>query len=168
MAWPAETRAEMDAFYGKHTLTSFGMPTQQWIKDHLTVIKSPYPMELSWEPGAVITRIQCHRLVADSLKRVLAGILDHYGSIARIRSARMHLYGGVYNYRKIAGSGNLSTHAYGAGIDLDPAHNALGTPWKPDCGMMPQEVVAIFEGEGWKWGGRFKNRKDCMHFQATQ
>ena len=34
-------------------------------------------------------------------------------------------------------------------------------------GMMPQPVVDIFEAESWKWGGRFTQRQDCMHFQAT-
>jgi hypothetical protein len=33
--------------------------------------------------------------------------------------------------------------------------------------MMPMAVVSIFEAEGWKWGGRFVSRPDCMHFQAT-
>jgi hypothetical protein len=79
----------------------------------------------------------------------------------------MHLYGGTYNYRRISGSSNLSLHAFGAAIDLDPDHNPLGMPWRADAGMMPMEVVEIFEAEGWKWGGRFQSRKDCMHFQAT-
>ena len=55
----------------------------------------------------------------------------------------------------------------GATIDLDPEHNRLGQRWLPDSGMMPEEVVAIFEAEGGKWGGRFQSRADCMHFQAT-
>ena len=165
--WPAEGRATMDAFYGKHALKADGNPTEAWVKTNLVVIKTPYPMVASWSPTSPITRIQCHRLVAESLKRILQAILDHYGSIESIRSARMHLYGGVYNFRRISGSVNLSTHAYGAGIDLDPDHNPLGREWAPDSGMMPMEVVRIFESEGWKWGGRFRNRKDCMHFQAT-
>jgi hypothetical protein len=32
---------------------------------------------------------------------------------------------------------------------------------------MPMEVVRLFEAAGWKWGGRFQSRPDCMHFQAT-
>jgi hypothetical protein len=165
--WPVETRATMDAFYGAHTLKADGMPTDAWTKANLVVIQAPYPMVPSWMPTAVVTRIQCHRLVAQSLKRILQGILDHYGSIERVRGARMHLFGGVYNFRRISGSANLSTHAYGAGIDLDPDNNPLGKEWAPDSGMIPMEVVEIFEREGWKWGGRFRNRKDCMHFQAT-
>jgi hypothetical protein len=51
--------------------------------------------------------------------------------------------------------------------DLDPDRNPLGKPWQADNGMMPELVVAPFKAAGWKWGGRFKNRKDCMHFQAT-
>lgn len=124
-------------------------------------------MVLSWQPHSEVTRLQCHRLVADSLGRVLSGILTHYGSVESVRSARMTLTGGTYNYRPIAGSVQLSLHAYGAAIDLDPAQNPLGKPWAADTGMMPQEVVALFAAEGWKWGGTFHNRKDCMHFQAT-
>jgi hypothetical protein len=167
MPWPTENRAELNAFYGKHQLRADGTPSAKWLKDHLTVIKAPYPMVASWDPTEVITRIQCHRLVADSLRRILTGILDHYGSIQSVRSARMHLYGGVYSFRRISGSANLSLHAFGAAIDLDPAHNPLGKAWRADAGMMPMEVVAIFDSEGWKWGGRFNARKDCMHFQAT-
>jgi hypothetical protein len=79
----------------------------------------------------------------------------------------MHLTGGVYNFRQISGSARLSLHSYGAAIDLDPAGNPLGRAWLADAGMMPLPVVAIFEAAEWKWGGRFKSRKDCMHFQAT-
>jgi D-alanyl-D-alanine carboxypeptidase-like protein len=166
-AWPPEDRATLDAFYGKHELKADGMPTQSWINKSLTTIVLPYPMTPSWEPSAKVTRIQCHRLVADSLKRVLSGILAHYGSIDSIKSARMNLYGGAYNFRRIAGSAHLSLHAWGAAIDLDPEHNPLGVPWRTDAGMMPQEVIDIFTAENWKWGGRFHTRPDCMHFQAT-
>jgi hypothetical protein len=33
--------------------------------------------------------------------------------------------------------------------------------------MMPRAVVDIFEAQGWKWGGNFSTKPDCMHFQAT-
>lgn len=165
--WPREIRSELDAFYGKHVLKADGTPTSAWVKAHLTIIRLPYPMVPSWQPEDTVTRIQCHRLVAESLRTILQQILDHYGSVDSVRSARMQLYGGAYNYRRISGSANLSLHAYGAAIDLDPEHNPLGRAWAPDAGMMPQEVVQIFADQGWKWGGNFHSRPDCMHFQAT-
>jgi hypothetical protein len=79
----------------------------------------------------------------------------------------MHLYGGCYNFRLIKDSNRLSTHAWGASIDLDPQKNPLGKPYNETRGMMPKAVIKIFEAEGWKWGRRFRNRPDCMHFQAV-
>jgi hypothetical protein len=114
-----------------------------------------------------LKRIRCHQRIAASLEHVLSGILAHYGSATEVRRAGMDLFGGCYNFRRISGSGRLSTHAWGAGIDLDPARNSLGKPHSEPEGMMPLAVVALFEAEGWRWGGRFVNRPDCMHFQAT-
>jgi hypothetical protein len=60
----------------------------------------------------------------------------------------------------------LSLHAWGAAIDLDPDYNPVGWAWRRDAGMIPMAVVELFEAAGWRWGGQFKGRKDCMHFQA--
>ena len=79
----------------------------------------------------------------------------------------MHLYGGCYNFRLIKNSNRLSCHAWGAAIDLDPEKNPLGVKYDESKGMMPRAVINIFEAEGWKWGGRFTKRPDCMHFQAA-
>ena len=165
--WPRENPEALAAFYGRFELRSDGLPTTAWEAAHLVTTVAPYPLRAAWDPAVIITRIRCHRLVAESLKGVLRGILAHYGSVAAVRTARMDRFGGVYNYRRIAGSAQLSLHAYGAAIDLDPANNPLGRVWKLGCWMMPQAVVALFETAGWKWGGRFRSRKDCQHFQAT-
>lgn len=77
----------------------------------------------------------------------------------------MDLFGGCYNYRRVSGRSQLSVHSWGAAIDLDPVNNPLGKKWRPDSGMMPEQVVAIFRAEGWRWGGDF-TRPDCMHFEA--
>ncbi len=167
MAWPPEEPQALAAFYGAFTFRADGFPTAAWESAHLTTIVAPYPLLASWDPSVAITRVRCHRQIAESLRDVLRGILTHYGSVQAVRAARMHLYGGVYNFRRISGSGKLSLHAYGAAIDLDPDRNPLGKAWQPNSGMMPEAVVALFEAAGWKWGGRFQTRKDCMHFQAT-
>jgi hypothetical protein len=167
MTWPRETATELRDFYGRFEFRADGLPTKRWEDQHLTSIVLPYPMIASWDATVTLTRLRCHRRVAESLKRILAGILAHYGSVRSVQSARLHITGGMYSFRRISGSPNLSLHSYGAAIDLDPKNNPLGKPWRTGTDMIPLAVVAIFEQEGWKWGGRFTQRKDCMHFQAT-
>jgi hypothetical protein len=168
MAWPKDTQEELRKFYGAHALRADGRPTAVWERDHLKTIDLPYPMLLAWDLSKQVRKLTCHKLAADSVERIFAAILAHYGTLDAIKQARMHLFGGCYNYRRVAGSGRLSTHAWGAGIDLDPDRNPMGKEYDESDGMMPLAVVEIFEAEGWAWGGRFKNRIDAMHFQATQ
>jgi hypothetical protein len=52
-------------------------------------------------------------------------------------------------------------------VDFDPENNPLGRVYVEESAMMPRAVVEIFEAEGWRWGGSFWRRPDCMHFQAT-
>ncbi|HEX5735155.1 MAG TPA: M15 family metallopeptidase [Blastocatellia bacterium] len=167
MDWPRDTREELDDFYGRHVLGADGRPTAAWQRENLKLIVLPFPFTLSWDLAIEIRKLTCHKKVAESLTGILEQILAHYGSIQEIKRARMHLYGGNYNFRRISGSNRLSTHAWGAGIDIDPQKNPLGKPYDETAGMMPKAVVRIFEAEGWKWGGRFRSRPDCMHFQAT-
>lgn len=167
MTWPADTQLALEGFYGKHKLRTDGTPTAAWESTNLKLIPAPYPLTLSFDPSVQVKKIRCHRLVAESLERVLAGILAHYGSLNEVRRARMDLFGGCLNFRRVSGSGRLSTHAWGAGIDLDPDRNPLGKPHNEAEGMMPLAVVDLFSAEGWRWGGLFQSRPDCMHFQAT-
>jgi hypothetical protein len=169
MAFPKDTQAELDAFYSTHKLGSNGLPTAAWESAQLTKITPAYALTLAFPPGSQVTRITCHKKVAVSLTRIFAAILAHYGSVAEVKKARMHLFAGCYNFRKIGGSNRLSTHSWGVGIDIDSAKNPQGEKHDESKGMMPMAVVKIFEAEGWKWGGRFGGtRVDCMHFQATK
>ena len=169
MAFPKDTQADLEAFYSRHILGADGRPTAAWQSANLTRITPAYPLTLAFPPGTQVTKVLCHKKVADSLKRIFEEILEHYGSIDKVKRARMHLFAGVYNFRRIGGSSRLSTHAWGAGIDIDSAKNPQGKPHNESSGMMPMAVVRIFEAEGWKWGGRFQgSRVDCMHFQATK
>jgi hypothetical protein len=167
MNWPKDTPQALNAFYGKHAIRSDGLPTDAWLSEHLRLHRTPYPLRLAWSPAEQVNKIRCHKRVGDSLIGILEQILDHYGSYDDVKAARMDLYAGCYNFRLIKDSVRLSTHAWGAGIDLDPERNPLGKKYESEAGMMPQPVVDIFEAEGWKWGGRFTQRPDCMHFQAT-
>jgi len=169
MDFPRDTQEDLDAFYSKHQLGANGEPTAAWKREHLTTITPAYPLTLAFPPGTQVTKVTCHKKVAESLARVFQQILEHYGSVAEVKKARMHLFAGMYNFRKIRGANRLSTHSWAISIDIDSAKNPQGKPHDENKGMMPKAVVKIFEAEGWKWGGRFGgNRVDCMHFQATR
>jgi hypothetical protein len=167
MLWPHEIPTELEAFYRKFQLGANGKPTATWETNNLTRFIAPYPLTLSWDLSKVATRVTCHQKAADSLKLIFEGILAHYGSLGEVKKARMHLYGGCYEFRNIGGSHKLSMHAYGAAIDLDPENNPRGKKYQAGTGMMPRAVIDIFEAQGWKWGGNFSTTPDCMHFQAT-
>jgi hypothetical protein len=167
MIRPKDTTDDLNDFYGRHRLGADGRSTAAWKREHLTQIIPPHSMLLSWDLSVGIRRVTCHKKVAESLEHILEQILEHYGSIQEIKRARMHLFWGCYNFRWISGRNRLSTHAWGAGVDLDPRKNPFKEPYDESAGMMPKAVVRIFESEGWKCGGRFRSRPGCMHFQAA-
>lgn len=78
-----------------------------------------------------------------------------------------------YNFRYIMGTKELSKHAKGLAIDLNPKVN----PAKPskishvydessEKGKITEEVIDIFKKWGFKWGGEiFENFWDSHHFE---
>lgn len=83
-----------------------------------------------------------------------------------------------YQYRKVGGVGLvkstlMSIHSFGAAIDINMgnydndyylgAGNDLRNKNNPYC--IPDEVIDIFEKNGWFWGGNFSISADTMHFQ---
>lgn len=165
--WPAQK--DVGNFFGAIELGQDGRPTERWESRTLTVVSTPFPLRLSWETQTTVRRIRCHRGVAPDLTRILDEILQLYkGDLEAIKAARMDLYGGCYEFRRARGLAQLSMHSYGVAIDLDPERNGLGVKWEKGKGMMPEEVIEIFEAHGWTWGGRWKTRPDPMHFQAAR
>ncbi|WP_297480128.1 M15 family metallopeptidase [uncultured Photobacterium sp.] len=99
----------------------------------------------------------------------------------------------AFNYRSVEGSSNLSLHAYGAAIDINPLQNpfvtfgsngnvkfspAQGTHYanraqyrfgKPDSRGMAETVITIFARNGFQyWGGFWNSPIDYQHFQLTK
>lgn len=165
-AWPKQTTAELNAFYGNPDADGNGVSDRAWEDKNLVAIAPPYRMALAWAPETPLKTIRVHRACAGSLQRALAAILAHYGSQQAVEAARMHLYGGCFAFRTMRGANKLSVHAYGAAIDLDPVRNPLGRPWRDGAGMMPVPVIEAFQKEGWTWGGSWQ-RPDAQHFQAS-
>jgi hypothetical protein len=145
--WPADDDLSM--------MARFGTPGDE--RNLVSIDVAGLGVEYSALP---VARVRCHRLVADSLRRVLVEIAagPHGGILKR--------YAGTFNHRPMRGGNRPSKHSWGVAIDLDPASNGLQTAW-PDRATMPFEVAEAFAREGWKaaavaWG------RDAMHFEATR
>jgi hypothetical protein len=70
-------------------------------------------------------------------------------------------YGGCFYPRFIAGTHQLSLHAFGIALDLNVPGNQRGT-----TGEIDRRVVAIFEKWGFTWGGTW-HYTDPMHFELN-
>jgi hypothetical protein len=154
--WPVEIEQDLRAFYGEP-----GTPP-------LVRIEAPYPLRLSWDLTTTVSSIACHERVADSVQRILAGVLDHYG-LERARELRLDRYGGCFAARKKRGGTNWSTHAWGIALDFDPERNRL--EWGFDRAAFAQPEYdrwwELWEEEGWISLGRVANF-DWMHVQAAR
>lgn len=114
----------------------------------------PYPLKIGWSKGSV-TRVSCHLKMEKIFTEVFREIASKglWGSLST--------FDGIYNDRPMKTGSKKSTHAWGIAVDLNEATNAQGTP-----GTMDKRIVAIFEGYGFVWGGRWVgSRCDPMHFQ---
>jgi hypothetical protein len=77
---------------------------------------------------------------------------------------------GTYNCRHIAGTQQLSAHAFGAAIDLPTKYGDYWR-WSPHRGgtivwknRIPAAIVQTFERHGFIWGGRWYHF-DTLHFE---
>jgi hypothetical protein len=149
--WPSADPTSLQRFYGD--------PGKNQIENQLVLWPVPAGVDIRYE-GKVLTYLRCHRLVGESLLRVLHEIA------AGPHTAILQAYAGIYNHRPMRGGSAWSLHAYGAAIDLDPGRNGNHTHW-PSKATMSLDVMEAFAREGWMPAGAFWSR-DAMHFQATR
>lgn len=148
--WP--NQAGMHAFYGAPGTNH-------------TRITPPYPVFYGDQP---VKTILINKRCAESASRILDAVLAHYGKeeIARLGLDR---YGGCFNNRAMRNGTQLSTHAYAAAWDWDPARNGLRETSRTARMARPDYAAFIdaHEAEGWVSLGRARNF-DFMHFQAVR
>ena len=93
-----------------------------------------------------------------------------------------------FNYRVVEGSTNLSRHAYGMAIDINPFYNPYVTyedgienispegsePYADRSADFPHKIggegdlcLELFEERGFTWGGDWRTLKDYQHFQIN-
>jgi hypothetical protein len=83
----------------------------------------------------------------------------------------------AFNYRLKVGKNNLSAHATGRAIDINPRQNPYirgdltlppGAQYNVDAPgtlLANGAVVRAFESRGWTWGGRWTTLLDYHHFE---
>lgn len=103
-------------------------------------------------------------LIVDAVKALNAVLIDWDYRTRRADT-------GAYNCRQITGGTNYSLHAYGTAIDINWQTNPYGRTLITD---MPIGMIEAIEGirtaggvQVWRWGGRYSNNKDAMHFEVV-
>lgn len=126
---------------------------------HRTPVTFPSPLRLAGTQK-LVTRTFVHR-------RLLGAAITVFDALSREGAWKwLQEWGGCYNFRLQRGGTRLSLHSWAAAFDFNPTKLPLGVQADPRSGFV-QEVVPIFERNGWTWGGRW-SRPDGMHFEAVR
>jgi LysM repeat protein len=132
-----------------------GTADPKWEQQFMARAALPFSIPLDWDTSKSASGIRCHKLIAPLLQAVFTEIVQ------RGLQKSVKTYGGGYTWRMKRGQAKPSTHSWGIAIDLNARTNAMGT-----AGDMDPALVALFEGHGFIWGGRWSgSNKDPMHFQ---
>jgi len=122
-------------------------------------------MKLSWDLETTVTRMSCHKLVANNFSNTFDDLLYYYGE-EFLEELGINIFGGCYNYRKMRGGDKLSMHSWGLAIDLNPVENGLRTKWKYAQFSQPEykPMIDIFYANGFINLG-LEHNFDAMHFE---
>jgi hypothetical protein len=132
-----------------------------WVRDNIEEIAAPI-----LAPAGFAT-LRVHRKAAEPFRRVLEKI-EAAGLEDRIKTCA-----GTWVARHMGWdpSRPLSSHSWGAAIDLNARWNGYGAPPAAlgATGSL-RELVPIFESEGFAWGGYFRpdSLRDGMHFELSR
>ncbi|MEZ5094770.1 MAG: M15 family metallopeptidase [Nocardioides sp.] len=121
-------------------------PDQAWVRANIRTERVP-----------ILGAVTCHRVLFPQLRAALTEVVQA-GLADRIHPDQ---YAGCYYPRFIAGTHQLSLHAFGIALDLNVPENQRGT-----VGQMDRTVVRIFERWGFTWGGHWAYT-DPMHFEMN-
>ena len=132
--------------------------------------------------GQIVVHKELEQSIAKVFRRIFEETTFPIGSVIPIsdkrfgwsdRSSVAKNNSSGFNFRLVSGSREVSDHAFGTAIDINPDLNPWVKGGTKNKKYNPRikgtlhkrsHVVKIFEQEGWKWGGRWKNSKDWQHF----
>jgi hypothetical protein len=151
-SWPIQTQDELERYYGP-------------VGTNQTSVVVPYPLKIAWQTDRIITKVTCHKKVANSLVEILEDVKDHYGSDG-IEQLKLNYFGGMLNVRKMRGGSKWSTHAWGIAADFYPQGNQLRWNHKEAAFARPEYAYWLdaWEKRGAISLGRARDY-DWMHTQ---
>jgi peptidoglycan LD-endopeptidase CwlK len=83
----------------------------------------------------------------------------------------------AFNYRRVKGSRNFSSHSTGKAIDINPLlnpqykngisypHNTVYDTSVRGTISGDSPLVELFKKKGWRWGGNWRSTRDYQHFE---
>lgn len=151
----------------KQIIAKYGKPNETG-DGYLVTIQLPYPMRLAWDTDTIVHKMRCHKLVADKFLAVFNEIHRVYG-YEKIKELGIDLFGGCFNFRKMRGGNDWSTHSWGISLDLDPGRNKLKETSKTARFARPEykPMIDIFYKHGFIGLGPEQNR-DWMHWEIKE
>lgn len=129
------------------------------ILDHGRIAPDPawVAANIRTERVPILGEVTCHRVLFPQLRAALTEVVEA-GLAPAIHPGE---FGGCFYPRFIAGTHQLSLHAFGIALDLNVPGNQRGT-----AGEIDRRVVAIFQKWGFTWGGTW-HYTDPMHFELN-
>jgi hypothetical protein len=164
-----------------------GKEIPQYIKENLVLIDVEY---WSFDAREKVGQLVIHRELAAEVKVIFAEIKAARFPIEKIIPVVAYDWSddasmednnsSTFNYRNIVGGENLSQHAFGRAIDINPRQNpyvkgdivlpqnAVYSPNIPGTIVSGDAVVEAFVKRGWDWGGNWRQLKDWQHFEKRE
>ena len=125
--------------------------------------------EIVWLPKKARQRLKV--TTVNGVDQKLAAVSQELDQLPARFDAFLFPAAGAYNCRAIAGTDRASAHGHGIAIDISLKHSDYWRWSKPGPGgvyahknAIPMEIVRIFEGHGFIWGGKWYHY-DTMHFE---
>lgn len=153
------------------------------IRETLSLIEIPY---FSFAQQMETGHLVIHTDLAAELEKIFSLLSEHHFPIERMVPISAYAWDddasttdnntSAFNYRVVFGTDQLSNHAFGRAVDINPLLNPytrrdgvvvpFGAVYRPEApGTITAEgiVTKLFREHGWEWGGDWE-RKDWQHF----
>jgi peptidoglycan L-alanyl-D-glutamate endopeptidase CwlK len=124
---------------------------------------------IPWMPRSTHKTVRI--ISVNGVDRALAAVSAELDQLPEEQKKYVTTTSGTYNWRPIAGTDQLSAHAFGIAIDINSDYSDYWRWAKPNGdgkiayrNRIPHSIVEIFERHGFIWGGKWYHY-DTMHFE---